>query len=103
MLVEIRRYTITPGRRDEFVEWFEGEVLPAMEAAGMRILGVFVGVDDPQAFWYLRAFASEEERERQTAAFYQSEAWLGGMRDRALEMEEDYRVELVRSTPRSPI
>lgn len=62
MLVEIRRYTIKPGMREEFVDWFERKVVPKMEEAGMRILGVFVGVDDPQGFFYLRGFSSEEER-----------------------------------------
>ena len=42
MLLEIRRYTIVSGKRDEFVAWFESDVLPVMEAAGMRIVGQFV-------------------------------------------------------------
>ncbi len=45
MLMEIRRYTIVPGRRDEFIAWSERDVLPLMEAAGMRIIGQFVDVE----------------------------------------------------------
>jgi heme-degrading monooxygenase HmoA len=98
MLVEIRRYTIKPGRRDEFVRFFRAEVMPAMEAAGMRILGVYVGVEDSQTFFYLRGFDSADQRDRQLNAFYQGREWLGGMRDRALEMEESFHVELVSTT-----
>ena len=97
MLVEIRRYTIKPGRRGEFVQFFHAEVLPAMEAAGMRILGVYVGAEDSQTFFYLRGFDSAEEREGQLDAFYQGSEWLGGLRDRALAMEESFHVELVRT------
>ena len=103
MLVEIRKYEIEPGRRDEFVDWFETNVLPAMEHAGMEILGVFVDVEDPDVFFYLKGFESEAERDRINAAFYDGDPWLNTMRDRALEMETGYEVALVRSTDGSPI
>lgn len=101
MLLEIRTYTLHPGKRAEFVAWFEEEVAPAMEAAGMTILGSFESIEDDDVFVYLRRFADEEERDRLTAAFYTSEAWLSGMKERALGLERDYEVRLVRSTPRS--
>ncbi len=103
MLVEIRHYTITPGHRDEFVAWFEAKVLPAMAHAGMKVLGIFTGVDDPDSFYYLRSFRDEAEREHLTEVFYGSEAWLGGMKSKALEMETGYEVHLVRSTGASPM
>jgi hypothetical protein len=101
MLLEIRTYTLHPGKRPEFVAWFEEEVAPAMEAAGMTILGSFESVEDDDVFVYLRQFAEEEERNRLTAAFYASEAWLSGMKEKALALESDYEVRLVQSTPRS--
>ncbi|MGA7273111.1 MAG: NIPSNAP family protein [Acidimicrobiia bacterium] len=103
MLIEIRRYTLVPGRRDEFVGWFESEVVPAMARTGMRILGSFESLDDPDVFVYLRGFVDEAERSRLTEAFYESDAWRGGMRARAMELEVDYEVELVTSTPGSAI
>jgi hypothetical protein len=103
MLLEIRTYTLHPGVRDEFVAWFESEVVPAMEAAGMRIVGSFTSVDDENAFVYLRAFADADERDRQYRAFYESPAWLGGMKERAMAMEVGYEVHLVSSTPASKL
>ncbi|MEX1092987.1 MAG: NIPSNAP family protein [Acidimicrobiia bacterium] len=101
MLLEIRTYTLHPGKRPEFVAWFEEEVAPAMEAAGMTISGSFVAADDEDVFVYLRQFADEAERERLTAAFYSSEVWLSGMKERALALESGYEVRVVKSTPRS--
>lgn len=102
MLVEIRRYVIVPGRRDEFVAWFEETIVPAMEAAGMRIIGRYVSLDDPDVFFYLRRFADEAERDRLCAAFYESDQWLAEWRDHALALEVDARVELVAPTPGAP-
>jgi len=72
-----------------------------MEAAGMTVLGSFESIEDDDVFAYLRQFVDEEERDRLTAAFYASEAWRSGMKDRALALESGHEVRLVRSTPRS--
>ena len=103
MLVELRRYEIEPGRRDEFVAFFDNEVLPEMQKVGMRILGQFVSADDANAFYYLRSFEDEEQRALQTTTFYESPVWLEGLKDRALEMETDWSVEVVTPTPGSAI
>ena len=103
MIVEIRRYEIEPGRRDEFVRFFEEEVLPAMRRVGMQILGQFVSLDDDTVFYYLRAFDDEAQREVQSAAFYESADWLDDLKDRAMEMETGWEVEMVTPTPGSAI
>ena len=103
MLVEIRRYQIEPGRRDEFVEFFDTEVVPAMQEAGMEILGQFTSTEDDTVFYYLRAFDDEEQQRAQSTAFYESSAWLDDLKDRALDMETDWNVEVVTPTPGSAI
>lgn len=103
MLVEIRRYEIAPGRRDEFVGFFDEEVVPEMRKVGMQILGQFVSIGDDTVFYFLRAFDDEEQREAQTAAFYESAVWLDKLKERALEMETGWKVEVVTPTPGSAI
>ncbi len=95
MLLEIRRYEIVPGRRDEFAEWFDREVLPEMETAGMRIIGQFVSRDDPNGFFYLRAFSDEEERARQMERLEGSEKWQNDLIEYAHALETGYHVEVV--------
>ncbi len=98
MLLEIRTYTLHPGRRDEFVEFFETEVIPAMQAVGMTIVGPFVSDDDPDLFVYLRPFVDDAQRTALSKAFYESDVWLGGMKERALALEQGYEVVVVTST-----
>jgi hypothetical protein len=101
MLLEIRTYTLHPGKRREFAAWFEDEVVPAMEEFGFTIVGSFESIEDADIFVYLRSFSDEAERDRLTSAFYASDVWLSGMRDKALDLEAAYEVRLLRSTPRS--
>jgi len=103
VLVEIRRYEIEPGRRDEFVEFFDTQVVPEMGKVGMQILGQFVSTEDDTSFYYLRAFDDEEQRRAQTTAFYESPVWLDELKDRALEMETGWKVDVVTPTPGSKI
>lgn len=103
MLVEIRRYEIEPGRRDEFVAFFDEEVAPEMRKVGMQILGQFVSTEDDTVFYYLRAFDDEEQRQAQTTAFYESPVWLDKLKDRALGMETGWDVTVVTPTPGSGI
>ena len=101
MILEIRRYEIVSGRRDEFAEWFDTKVLPEMEKVGMQIVGQFVSLDDPDAFFYLRAFSDEAERAEQTERLYGGDKWLRELVDYAHELETGYKVETVTPTAAS--
>jgi len=103
MLIEIRRYDIEPGRRDEFVDFFDSQIVPEMRKVGMQILGQFVSIEDETTFYYLRAYDDEEQRQAQTTAFYESSVWLDELKDRALGMETGWNVEVVTPTPGSVI
>jgi hypothetical protein len=101
MLLEIRRYTIVPGRRDEFAAWFDEEVLPLFESLGIDVVGQFVSEDDPDAFVYLRRFADAAERDRRYAALDADPVWNERIKPRALELETSAVVEVVTPTGRS--
>jgi hypothetical protein len=46
-IVELRQYTLLPGKRDVLIELFEAEFIESQEAVGMKLVGQFRDVDKP--------------------------------------------------------
>lgn len=81
-IVELRRYTLHPGTREDLISLFDSEFIETQEAVGLTVMGQFRDIDDPDAFVWLRGFAGMDERKRGLAAFYDGPVW-GTHRDRA--------------------
>src|SRR5687767_14085568 len=60
-VVELRQYTLHPGQRDVLIELFEREFVETQEAEGMRIVGQFRDLDNPDRFVWLRGFPDMPE------------------------------------------
>ncbi len=76
MIVELRRYTLVPGRRDVLIDLFEASFVESQEDAGMTVVGTFRDLDDPTRFVWLRGFPSMEARAPSLARFYGGPVWL---------------------------
>lgn len=74
-IVELRRYTLYPGRRDDLIGLFESHFLEGQEACGMEIIGQFRDLDDPQAFVWLRGFHDMHARHAALTGFYDGPVW----------------------------
>ena len=74
-VVELRQYTLLPGRRDELIEVFDRELVETQEACGMRVLGQFRDEDRPDRFVWLRWFPDMETRREALTAFYGGPVW----------------------------
>ena len=74
-VVELRRYTLKPGARETLVELFDREFVESQEALGMRILGMFRDLDDPDQFVWLRGFDDMTSRAPALTAFYTGPVW----------------------------
>jgi hypothetical protein len=94
MIVEVRTYKIKPGRRDEFLKFFETRGVPAQRALGMKILGPLLDLENPDTFVWLRGFPSLDERDRMKSAFYDGEEWKTELEAIAMPMIESYTVVL---------
>ena len=92
MIVEVRSYRIKPGRREEFIKLFETRGIPALREYGMKIIGPFLDVENPNKFVFLRSFPSLEERERMKNAFYGSELWEQQLEPIAMPLLDSYDV-----------
>jgi hypothetical protein len=74
-VVELRQYTLKPGRTDDLVELFDREFLESQDACGMAVLGQFRDRDRPDRFVWLRGFADMETRRQALTAFYTGPVW----------------------------
>ena len=92
MIVEVRSYRIKPGRRAEFIEFFERRSIRALRSHGMQIMGPLLDLENPNKFVWLRSFPSLDEREKMKDAFYEGELWKNELEAIAMPMLESYDV-----------
>src|SRR3984893_1081880 len=71
---ELRRYTIKPGKREQFARYFESYFPEAFQQLGALAIGEFFE-RDPDGFTWIRAFRSIEDRAIINGAFYYGPVW----------------------------
>jgi quinol monooxygenase YgiN len=74
-VVELRRYTLHPGRRDTLIDVFDRHLVETQEDTGMKVIGQFRDLDRPDHFVWLRGFGDMEARRRSLEAFYTGPVW----------------------------
>lgn len=74
-VVELRQYTLKPGRREALIELFERHLIEPQEEVGMRVIGHFRDRGDPDRFVWLRGFRDMPSRKAALEAFYDSDLW----------------------------
>lgn len=75
MLVDLRQYTLHPGRRVDLIDLFDERFVEGQEASGMHIVGQFRDLDDPDRFVWLRAFDDYATRGLALTDFYGGPIW----------------------------
>jgi hypothetical protein len=74
-VVELRQYTLHAGKRDVLIDLFDRELIESQEALGMKVIGQFRDVDDPDRFVWLRGFRDMARRAEGLKAFYGGPVW----------------------------
>jgi hypothetical protein len=74
-VVELRQYTTHAGKRDVLIDLFDREFIESQEALGMKVIGQFRDVDDPDRFVWLRGFRDMAARAAGLQAFYGGPVW----------------------------
>ena len=95
MIIEMRTYKLKPGKRLEFLEIFRTKSIPAHDEIGMKILGPFLSVEDPDTFFFMRGFPDLPSREPMKAKFYEGKLWKEELENVLMPMIEKYEVVLV--------
>jgi hypothetical protein len=95
MIIEMRTYKLKPGMRAQFLEIFRTKSMPAHAEIGMKILGPFLSMEDPDVFFFMRGFPDLASREPMKAQFYESALWKNELENILMPMIEKYDVVLV--------
>lgn len=104
-IFEVRNYTVKQGAMDEWVDFMETKILPFSAGKGMKVDATFRGVDDPNAYVWIRRFDDEEHRKALYKALYGSTEWKEVYKptvERLLEMDK-IQVQVVQATGASPL
>lgn len=95
MIIEMRTYKLKSGTRAEFLHIFKTKSMPAHAQIGMKILGPFLSVEDPDTFFFMRGFPDLASREPMKAQFYEGELWKRELEEILMPMLDKYDVVLV--------
>jgi hypothetical protein len=95
MVIEMRTYKLKSGMRDRFLEVFRSQSVPEHRRLGMKILGPFLSVEDPDTFFFMRGFPELASREPLKASFYEGELWKRELESVLMPMIDRYDVVLV--------
>lgn len=74
-VLELRQYTLHPGKRDVLIDLFEREFVESQEALGMHLVGQFRDAEKPDRFVWLRGFEDMVFRAEALKAFYGGPVW----------------------------
>ena len=74
-VIELRNYLIKPGRRDEFINYFEENFINSQNALGGYILGQYRVKDADDNFFWMRGFPDMPSRYKFLNDFYYSPFW----------------------------
>ena len=74
-IVELRQYTLHSGKRDVLIDLFDREFVESQEALGMKLIGQFRDLDNPNRFVWLRGFRGMPSRAQALKDFYGGPVW----------------------------
>jgi hypothetical protein len=89
-LIEIRSYNLKPGTRDQFHKLVSEVTLPMLAKVNMRVVAYGPSSHDADSYFLIRLFDSLEARQHEEDAFYGSDEWKKGPRERVLSFIESY-------------
>jgi hypothetical protein len=83
-VLEIRSYNLKPGTRDAYHQMLVKEALPMLQRAKVDVVAYGPSLHDADSYYLMRAFPSAAARDKAEEAFYGSEEWKKGLRERVL-------------------
>ena len=88
--IEIRSINLKPGRREEFHRLYIEEALPLLKRWNFDVVAHGPSPHDENSYYVIRHFESLAQREEREDAYYASDDWMQGPRERILALIEGY-------------
>ncbi|WP_145576454.1 NIPSNAP family protein [Yersinia alsatica] len=88
-VLEILQYTLKPGSGAEFHRIMREISIPLHAREGMDVVAYGSSLHDPDAYYLMRAFDSQEAMANAETRFYSSDGWLSGPRMAIIERIEN--------------
>ena len=95
-VLEIRSYNLKPGTRDRFHQLFLKEALPMLKRWKVDVVAYGPSLHDQDSYFLMRAFDGVEVRQKSEDAFYGSDEWIKGPRERVLADIDSYTTVVIR-------
>jgi heme-degrading monooxygenase HmoA len=80
-MLEIRRYTATPGNADALADRFTQRTLPLLQQLGFEVLGIGTDEEDPERITYILRWVDQTAMERGWQQFTAHPEWAAMKRD----------------------
>ena len=97
-IVELRQYTLYPKKRDVLIDLFDREFVEPQENLGMKIMGQFRDLNNPNRFVWLRGFSDMQSRAQALQDFYGGPVWKANRETANATMIDSDNVLLLRPT-----
>ena len=88
--IEIRTLNLKPSTRDEFHSLYIEEALPLLQRWNFDVVAHGPSLHDENSYYVIRRFDSLAQREQSEDAYYASDDWRQGPRERILTLIENY-------------
>jgi hypothetical protein len=97
-IIELRHYTLEPGKRETLIRLFDSELVETQEAEGIQLIAQFRDIDRPDVFTWIRGFESMPSRAASLGAFYDGSVWNAHKEAANATMIDSDDVRLLRPT-----
>lgn len=88
--IEIRSLNLKPDTRDEFHRLYNEEALPLLKRWNFDVVAHGPSLHDENTYYVIRRYNSLAQREHMEDAYYASDDWRHGPRERILALIKNY-------------
>lgn len=98
-LIEVRTYSLKPGRADDFRAIMSQQAMPMLVQSGTDVVAFGRSEHEEETYFLIRAYADVADLTARQDAFYGSQAWRSGPREAVIGCIESYLNTLLWLTP----